>query len=177
MKKAWYIIFAASLFCTGCSSSTDKQQEDNTSKETTNLSITTLEVEEKYRTAGQRYWDSYPNNYTDMSSLYNLVGDEISEVIVGTWNATDDYGGTYQYVFHEDGTVSREVTGKTKNENYNNGHWKASNQYMVISDATSLADGDYYVCVLQDNDHVLIFRIHTPQGRPSTQAYLMERVQ
>ena len=184
MKRIISLLCISTLILDGCgsnnlssnssSSATAASEQVNTSAESTVTN--NIQVSDVDRLMGLKYWEDFPNNYSDLSNLYAYKTDQIQSVVVGTWDARDDDETTYEIEFTADGTVSIVGTEKTnKSINFRNGKWEASVNQIIITDLKDYYDGYWYLCALQDDDHVLLFRIYSLEKRPSATAFLMER--
>ena len=176
MKKIFKSVLAALLLiATGCSKQTNNNAADSNNSNTGSVT-NNIQVSETDRLMGLKYWEDFPENYSDLSNLYAYTTDEIKNVVVGTWNARNDYGATFEIEFTGDGIVSIVGTGKTdKSINYTGGKWEASVDQIIITDLNKSYDGYYYLCALQDDDHVLLFHMYNSNKRPSANPFLMER--
>ena len=162
---------------TGAVSSGESQEENN-------LSVVEFQVDDSYRQAGRSYWQNFAENPNssryDLSNLYKFTGDQIPGALIGEWQALNDYGHMADFSFKENGVVDWQ--GKDKNwSNSYHGTWKVleeDDRFIKIDfEGETTYSGLYYVCALQDDDHLLIFGRWADERKSYNRAnpYLMER--
>lgn len=184
MSKKFLLSAVFFIFITGCSSK-QKTEQVVSSNDSGNLSVVSFEVEEKYRISGLEYWNGFAENKNErrytLTDLYKYPGDQIPDALIGEWDAIDERGAEYKFTFTANEVTMKGISDSAKSTDHT-GTWTISENnatfILIEYPDNSPYSGLYYVCALQDDDHILIFRRWPSEDKSFNCAnpYILERI-